>query len=132
MANSAMQTIASRIVTAKVGDLRDVPMREWRHALVNSWDPQKDFSFGMLHAERLTQLLVAATAGEVLVKQAEAVAGTPDEEARTALAERWLSRWEPRCRGILMEIEASAEQKRPATRKSPNAQVADDKTGART
>jgi alkylation response protein AidB-like acyl-CoA dehydrogenase len=109
MANSAMQVIAARIVRSKFGDLKDIPLRKWRHALVHSWDPQKDFSFGMLHAERLTKLLVASAIGEVLVSQAESCKGTPDEAERLQLAERWMARWEPRCRGVLGEIEASSE-----------------------
>ena len=109
MANSAMQIIAARIVRSKVGDLRDIPLRKWRHALVHSWDPQKDFSFGMLHAERLTKLLCASAIGEVLASQAEDCKGTPDEADRVRLAERWMGRWEPRCRGILGEIEASSD-----------------------
>ena len=68
-----------------------MPMRQWQHALVKSWDPQKDFSFGMQHAERLTRLLCASAIAEVLVGQAESCRGTSDEVERMKLAERWLS-----------------------------------------
>lgn len=108
MSNSAIQTIIARIAAHKMGDLREVPLMKWRHALINSWDPAKDFSFGMLHAERLTRLLIASSFGEVLVAQAHAAEGTPDEADRADLAERWLARNEPVSRGILGEIEASA------------------------
>jgi alkylation response protein AidB-like acyl-CoA dehydrogenase len=117
---SAMQTIIARIAARKVGGMRDVPLMQWKHQLTGSWDPQKDFSFGMLHAERLTQLLCYAAIGEALWAQAQAARGTPDEAERHDLADRWMARWEPKARGILGEIETSAGSVLRALRRRPN------------
>ena len=52
----------------------------------------------MLHAERLTRILIDAKIAEVLLEQAQA---HPD---RQELLERFLERAEPRCRFLYDEI----------------------------
>jgi hypothetical protein len=104
---SAMQTIMTRIAADKLGDLRGRPLLEWKSSFLQDWDPARDFSFGLLHAERYTRILCQVAVAEVLVKQAHQVAGTEHEEERRELAERWIERAEPRCNGILGEIEAT-------------------------
>lgn len=106
-AMSAMQTIITRIAADKLGDVRGRPLAEWKSAFMKDWDPQKDFSFGLLHAERLTKLLTWAAVAETLVRQAGEVKGTADYEERAALALRFIERFEPRARGVVAEIEAT-------------------------
>lgn len=106
-AMSAMQTIITRIAADKLGDVRGRPLAEWKSAFMKDWDPQKDFSFGLLHAERLTKLLTWAAVAETLVKQAADVKGSADYEERAALALRFIERFEPRARGVVQEIEAT-------------------------
>lgn len=104
---SAMQTIITRIAADKLGDVKGRPLGEWRSAFMKDWDPARDFSFGLLHAERLTQLLAWSAIAETLVRQAEEVKGTADYEERHALALRFIERFEPRARGVVGEIEAT-------------------------
>lgn len=111
-ANSAMQTIISRIAVDKLSGVGKRPFGEWRSTLTKEWDPAVDFSFGMLHAERLTKLLTWAAMAEALVAQAKEAAATPALQAhadeRRELAERFIERYEPRCRGVIAEIEATS------------------------
>jgi 3-(methylthio)propanoyl-CoA dehydrogenase len=102
---SAMQTILSRIAADKLGKQS---ISSWHGLLTKQWDPAVDFSFGLLHAERLTKLLTWSAAAEVLVSQAKAVEHTPDGRARMELAARFVERFEPRCVGVVAEIEATS------------------------
>lgn len=104
---SAMQTIITRIAADKLGDVKGRPLAEWRTAFMKDWDPARDFSFGLLHAERLTKLLSWAAIAETLVRQADEVKGTADHDERHQLALRFIERFEPRARGVVGEIEAT-------------------------
>jgi alkylation response protein AidB-like acyl-CoA dehydrogenase len=104
---SAMQTIMMRIAADKLGDVKGRPLGEWKSAFMKDWDPARDFSFGLLHAERLTKLISWASIAETLVRQANDVKGTADYEERVALALRFIERFEPRARGVVGEIEAT-------------------------
>ncbi len=105
---SAMQTIISRIAADKLGGVGKKPMGEWRASLTKEWDPAVDFSFGLLHAERLTKLLTWSHTAEVLVAQAKSVQTTADGPERKEIAERFIERFEPRCKGVVAEIEATS------------------------
>lgn len=105
---AAQQTLLTRIAADKLGDLSGLPILEWKRAFMSDWDPKRDFSFGLLHAERLTKILCDVTMAEVLVRQAHEVAGTKDEEERRELALRLMERVEPRVRGVLGEIESTS------------------------
>lgn len=91
--NGAIQHLMSRLAGAKVRELRNHAMGEWKDVLTG-WDPKRDFALAMLHAERLTQLLTDVAIAEVLLEQANTY---PE---RTELLERHLERAEPRCRGL--------------------------------
>jgi alkylation response protein AidB-like acyl-CoA dehydrogenase len=106
--HSAMQSILTRIAADKLGDLGGMKMTEWKSAVMTDWDPKKDFSFGLLHAERFTKILSDVAVARILVKQAHAAKGTEHEEERREIAERWLDRAEPRAKGVLGEIEATS------------------------
>jgi alkylation response protein AidB-like acyl-CoA dehydrogenase len=118
---SAKQNIVTRIGADKLGDLRGRPVRDLMRSFMKDWDPKRDFSFGLLHAERLTKILTDVAIAEVLVSQAKKAEGTEWEEERKELAESWIEKVEPRCKGVLGEIEATSGSliKRILSRKAP-------------
>jgi len=101
---SALQTVLMRIVKHKLLKTYDLPIGDWTGALLHEWDPKMDFAPGMLHAERLTQILIEVEIARILVKQAARF------EERRWIAERWIARSDLRCRALLMEIEEHGEQ----------------------
>lgn len=127
---SAMQTILSRIAADKIGSVTGQPVTSWKNALTKI-DPSSDFSFGMLHAERLTKLLVWSKTADLLVEQAKKVAGTADGEERREIAMRWVERFEPRGKGVIAEIEATSGSllarllRRPAKKKAATSAAAE-------
>jgi len=94
---SALQFLLTRLAGKKLSEVRRQPVGEWADAL-KAWDPKRDFALAMLHAERLTKILVDVAVCEVLLAQ---VRKYPE---RTELLERYLERAEPRCRFLLHEI----------------------------
>jgi hypothetical protein len=95
---AAQQHIIMRSVTAKVRAARSNGSARWSRQLLTDWDPKRDFSFALLHAERLTRILCDEAVAEVLFAQA---ARDPE---RRVLLERYLDRAEPRTRFLLDEI----------------------------
>jgi alkylation response protein AidB-like acyl-CoA dehydrogenase len=95
---SAQQHLITRTMAAKVRTVRKKPLPSWRGELFSQWDPKRDFSFALLHAERLTRLLADVAVSEALLEQARR-----DPERRHWL-ERYLERAEPRARFLLDEI----------------------------
>ncbi|MFT4623334.1 MAG: alkylation response protein AidB-like acyl-CoA dehydrogenase [Myxococcota bacterium] len=89
--NRTVRFLLQRLATAKLGELRHRPFAEWAGAM-QGWDPKRDFSLALLHAERLTEILTQVKIAELLVAQA---ARFPE---RHHIADRWLERAEPRCR----------------------------------
>ncbi len=108
LAHSAQQTILSRIAADKLGDLAGRPVRDLMNAFMRDWDAKRDFSFGLLHAERLTKILSDVAIAECLVRQAHGAEGGEFEDDRRDLALRWMEKVEPRCKGVLGEIEATS------------------------
>lgn len=104
---AAMQSIMTRMVIDKFGSLKDKPLTDWKVAFLKSWDPKKDFSFGLLHAERFTVITSKLWMARVLVKQALKLKDSKLKEERLHLAARFMERAEPKMRGLLLEIEAS-------------------------
>jgi hypothetical protein len=104
MAHTALQHLIVRTAGDKLRAAREVPLGEIPAKVLKSWDPKRDFSYAMLHAERLTRLLADEAIAERLVEQAKA---HPD---RRDLAERWLERAEPRSRFLLEEITTTGER----------------------
>jgi 3-(methylthio)propanoyl-CoA dehydrogenase len=126
VASSAQQTILGRIAADKLGDLAGRPVRDLMNAFMRDWDPKRDFSFGLLHAERLTKILSDVAIADCLVRQAHESRGTDHEDERRELASRWLEKVEPRCRGILLEIEATSGgllRRLLRTRKKPGGEL---------
>ncbi|HVK65226.1 MAG TPA: hypothetical protein VM694_12165, partial [Polyangium sp.] len=95
---SAQQHLLTRTAAGKLRTLSVVPFAGWRDALTKGWDPKRDFSLAMLHAERLIRLLADEAIAEILVAQAKQHPG------RRELAERYLDRAELRARALHEEI----------------------------
>jgi hypothetical protein len=92
LALDAQQHLIRRTATDKLRAVQDRPIGEWPQAFLKNWDPKRDFSYAMLHAEHLTKLMADVAIAEVLLEQA----GKHPE--RIEVLERWLERAEPRAR----------------------------------
>lgn len=95
---TAQNHLLTKTATDKVRSLTGRPVTEWPDAFLKNWNPKKDFAYAMLHAERLTKLLIDEAIAESLLEQVEK---HPD---RREVLERWLDRCEPRCRFLHDEI----------------------------
>ena len=93
-----MQHLLRRTATDKVKSLSGKPVSTWADSFLKQWDPKRDFSYAMLHAERLTQILADEAIAEVLLDQAK------KHPERREVLERWLDRAEARDRGLLDQI----------------------------
>lgn len=93
----ALQFLMTRLAGRKLNEVRRKPIRQWS-AFFKEWDPKKDFSLAMLHAERLTRLLADVAVCETLLDQAGKF---PEREI---ILLRYLERAEPRCRFLYSEI----------------------------
>ncbi len=95
----ALQTILLKIAKNKLRSTYDMPIGSWTDTLFSQWDPKLDFAPGLLHAERLTKILIDTTMSRILVKYALKY---PE---RRIYAEKFMKRSELRCRAWLAEIE---------------------------
>lgn len=93
----AIQTLLQRTATDKFKEVRNLPFTQWKTAFVQM-DPKRDFSFAMLHAERLTRILIDTAVAELFWEQ------TQKHPERRDLLERWLEKAEPRTKMLLDEI----------------------------
>lgn len=98
MSLQAQQTLITRTARDKFDSVRHRPMASWLDELRDNWDPKRDFSFAMLHAERLIRVLIDEAIAEILYDQAERF------EDRAELFDRFIERAEPRCRFELDRI----------------------------
>jgi alkylation response protein AidB-like acyl-CoA dehydrogenase len=95
---AAQQHLITRTMAAKVKTVRSKPLPTWRGELFSQWNPKRDFSFALLHAERLTRMLADVAISEALLAQAKV------HPERRVWLERYLERAEPRGRFLLDEI----------------------------
>jgi len=98
--HQAIQFLLSRLAGHKLRALRNEPLSSWATALTD-FDPKRDFSLAMLHAERLCVILSDVAVAEELLAQATA------HTERAEVLERWLERAEPRCRAQLDRIQTT-------------------------
>lgn len=99
----AQQFLLTRLAGAK---MRELPLSNpgaWAEVFAD-WDPKRDFSLALLHAERLAMLLHDAAVAEVLLRQSQA------HPERTELLVRWLERAEPRSRDNLFRITTQGQR----------------------
>ena len=101
---SAQQHLLTRTAAGKLRSLSEVPVGRWRDVLTKEWDPKRDFSRAMLHAERLTRLLADEAVCELLLAQAKAHADRRD------VLERYLDRAELRARALHEEITTTGDR----------------------
>jgi len=78
-----------RLTFSKFAELKGVSPGKWG-AVMQQWDPKKDFALAMLHAEHLTRMLADVAICEQLLAQ------TRKHPERAAVLERYLERAEPR------------------------------------
>jgi 3-(methylthio)propanoyl-CoA dehydrogenase len=101
---SAQQHLVLKTAGAKVKGLRGKPISEWSDELTKNWDPKRDFSYAMLHAERLIQLLGETMIAELLLAQAK------KHPERVEVLERHLERAEPRARYLHDQITTTGQR----------------------
>ena len=101
---SAQQHLVLRTAGDKVRGLRGKPIRAWSDELTKNWNPKRDFSFAMLHAERLIQILGDTVIAELLLEQA---AKHPE---RAEVLERHLDLAETRARYLLDRITSTGHR----------------------
>jgi len=99
----AEQHIITKSLAGKFKNSRG-SLASWSRQLFSQWDPKKDFSFALLHAERLTRLLADQAIVEILLLQSKRHA------ERKVWLERYLERAEPRARFLHDEITSTGQQ----------------------
>jgi 3-(methylthio)propanoyl-CoA dehydrogenase len=104
LSHAAQRHLVVRTAGDKLGGALRSPPAEWSKKLLGTWDPKHDFSFAMLHAERLTRLLTDEVLGELLLAQAAA------HPERREILERHLERAEPRARHLFEEITQTGDR----------------------
>jgi alkylation response protein AidB-like acyl-CoA dehydrogenase len=119
----AQQHLVTRTATDKLRSLGGVPVAHWRETLTKQWDPKRDFSLAMLHAERLIKILADEAVAELLLEQATA------HPQRRDVLERWLDRAELRSKALHEEITTTGERLlariAPAPASTPTAAAAE-------
>ena len=100
---SAQQHVVTRTVTDKVRATKGGPLASWPDAVLKQWNPRRDFTYALLHAERLTRLLADEEIAVILAGQARR------HPARRPLLERYLERALPRARYLHDEITRSGQ-----------------------
>jgi hypothetical protein len=103
LSQSAQQHLMTRTATDKLRGLTGRPLPEWPREF-KSWDPKRDFSYALLHAERLIRLLTDEAVAEILLEQ---VRKHPE---RREILSRYLDRAEPRCRFLYDEITTTGQR----------------------
>jgi alkylation response protein AidB-like acyl-CoA dehydrogenase len=104
ISHQAQQHLVLRTAGDKFKSVQDHPLTEWPERFSKNWNPKRDFAFAMLHAERLTKILIDEAVAEILWEQAQ------KHPHRRAVLERWLERAEPRARFLLDEITTTGDR----------------------
>lgn len=101
LAMATQQHVVWSVFAAKLKAARSKPISSWKKAILGRWDPRADFSYALLHAERLTRLLADVEIARVLLGQAQR------HPERAPLLDRYLARAEPRVRYLYDEIRST-------------------------
>jgi 3-(methylthio)propanoyl-CoA dehydrogenase len=104
-----LSSLISRVAGSKAkkefASLKDLKPQEWPEHLtkkfMREWDTGADFSFGLLHAERLTKMLCDVEIFSILAEQAA------EHPERQKLAERYAHRMWPRIGALSHEIRSN-------------------------
>lgn len=89
---AALRHILMKIAKDKWTEARNGPLLKVFDNFTKSFDPKRDFSFGLLHAERYTRLLADVTMAEIVLDQAK------QYPERRELAEAFIERASVRVR----------------------------------
>ena len=100
MGLKATQTLLVRSASRK---LKGVPITRWTEQLFNDWDPKKDFSFALLHAEHLTQIWVQIEVAKLFADQAS------KHEERGKWLTLWMEQAEPLVKFNLEKIQVTGK-----------------------
>jgi alkylation response protein AidB-like acyl-CoA dehydrogenase len=100
----SIQNLLSKTATDKIKSLSNQPIHTWSDSFRNNWDPKKDFSYALLHAERLTRIMADVAICEILLQQ------SLTHPERAAVLERYLERAEPRCTFLAHEISSTGSR----------------------
>ncbi len=98
------QQLIVRTAGDKMKGLQGKPIGEWPDSFLKDWNPKRDFSYAMLHADRLIRILTDVAVAELLWRQAK------EHPERRPLLERHLERAEVRCTNLVNEIENTGER----------------------
>ena len=101
---STQQHLITKTAVDKFRGLQGKPMNEWPQRFLKNWDPKKDFSYAMLHAERLAQILVDECIAELLYAQASRF---PE---RRPLFERYVERAELRAKYLHEQVTTTGQR----------------------
>ena len=99
---ATIRYLMRRLFMKKLHVLSKKPLSKWGKEM-KAWDPKRDFALAMLHAERLTKMLVDVAVCEALLEQAKKF---PE---RQQLLEKCLERAEPRSRFLYTEITSTGQ-----------------------
>jgi alkylation response protein AidB-like acyl-CoA dehydrogenase len=102
--HAAQQHLVLRTAGDKFRSVQDHPLTEWPERFSKNWNPKRDFAFAMLHAERLTKILIDEAVAEILWAQSQV------HPERRVVLERYLERTEPRSRFLLDEITTTGDR----------------------
>jgi alkylation response protein AidB-like acyl-CoA dehydrogenase len=122
ISHQAQQHLVLRTAGDKFKSVQDHPLTEWPERFSKNWNPKRDFAFAMLHAERLTKILIDEAVADILWQQCQ------EHPERRPVLERWLERAEPRSRFLLDEITTTGD--RLLNVLHPDAQVAGERQAA--
>ena len=101
---AAQQQLITKTLGDKFKTVRAQPLTQWVDGMSQHWDPKRDFSHAMLHAESLTRILADEAIAEILLAQAQ------KHPERLELFERYMERAEPRCRYLLDVITTTGDR----------------------
>jgi alkylation response protein AidB-like acyl-CoA dehydrogenase len=94
----AQQHLVVKTAAGKIKGLSGVPLAQWPETMRTGWDPKRDFSWAMLHAERLTRLMADAAVVTILAEQAA------EHPERRELLVAYVERAELRSKALYEEI----------------------------
>ena len=106
---SSIQTIMTKILIDKFGDLKGKPIIEWKSAFLQEWDARKDYSFGLLNAEKFCLIASRLWMAKALVKQTLKIEDEKIKKERIKICDNFMNRCEAKMKGWLLEIESSKE-----------------------
>ena len=100
----AKRHLISKTAVEKFKEVSQFPVTEWPQEFLTEWDPKSDFAYALLHAEKMTQLLVDKAACELLYEQAQ------EHPERREVFDRYVERAIPRAQHLLNLITSTGDR----------------------